>query len=81
MMNYISLKMAILRPGIPNKMSRIPEPQSWISFILVRKSNITQRRTNVAVNRPLSISSWVTIVISDLLFELDISKPAVGLCN
>jgi hypothetical protein len=31
--SLVALKMAVLRPGIFN-MSRIPEPQPWISFIL-----------------------------------------------
>jgi hypothetical protein len=71
--------MAVLRPGISNKMSRIPEPQPWISFVLVwtHKSNITLRRNNFVINRLLLISSCVTFGISDLLFEMDITKPTV----
>jgi hypothetical protein len=80
--SILALKMSVLRPDLSNKMSRIPEPQPWISFVLVwtQKSNITLRRTTFAVNRPLLISSWVKFVISDLLFELDISRPTVDLC-
>jgi hypothetical protein len=73
--------MVVLRPGISNKMSRIPEPQPWISFFLVWTQLEIEHKAetnNFVVNRPLLISSWVTFVVSDLLFELHISKPTVG---
>jgi hypothetical protein len=82
--SILALINAVLRPGILNKMSRIPEPQPWISVVLEwtqLESNITLRRINFAVNRPLLVSSWVAFVISDLLYELDISNPTVDLCN